>query len=34
MSKEPLFFTFYIAAPLEKVWEGSIRVNARLMAAC
>ena len=28
MSKEPLVFTFYIAAPLEKVWEGFVSKEA------
>jgi len=28
MSREPLVFTFYIAAPLEKVWEGFVSKEA------
>ena len=28
MSKAPLVFTFYIAAPLEKVWDGFVSQDA------
>ena len=28
MSKSPLVFTFYIAAPIEKVWEGFVSKEA------
>ena len=28
MAKTPLIFTYYIAAPVEKVWEGFISKQA------
>jgi uncharacterized protein YndB with AHSA1/START domain len=28
MAKEPLIFTFYIAAPIEKVWDGFVSKEA------
>ena len=28
MSKEPLIFTYYIAAPVEKVWDGFVSKEA------
>jgi uncharacterized protein YndB with AHSA1/START domain len=29
MAKAPLIFTYYIAAPVEKVWDGFVSMSGR-----